>query len=415
MIPKSREVNPCILKFFHSKVDRNSYKFEVNKVESAYIKLMDYMFQNNFTSYDPYDGLNTPLDIIKINKFCRLGLVYLNKFSPVNLRKFFRVQKSKQLMALSTAANAMFTFNTLGNRESKFIYTFYVELKKKTLKTKYGYHCWDARHFPIQMQDNLIDINIPSIVGNEIFGTFLIHYYKATGNNEVLRYISDLADLFIDKFFCERDGFSFFKYRINDPDNKITLNASLKATSFLIKASEILDNDSFHDPVHKAIKTVVSLQKDDGRWNYTYFIDKQNEKKQVDFHQGFILDDILLFMNKYGHDTPYLNSYQKGIDFYYQKQFLPNGQSLYRYPKKWPVDIHSQSQGIITFTRAAKSGFGDHYFDFAGIIAEWTIKNMQDKDGHFYFLKYPWVTNKIPYIRWSDANMAYALSVFLSK
>ena len=386
----------------------------MNKVESAYHKLMDYMFQNNFTGYDPYDGLNTPLNFLKINMLCRLGLVYLNKFSPVNFRKFFKVQKSKQLMALSTAANAMFIFNNLSNRESEFIDNLYLELKEKTLKTKYGYHCWDARHFPIQMQDKLIAINIPSVVGNEIFGSFLINCYKATGNNEVLNYISDLADLFMDKYFCERDGFSFFRYRITDSDEKFTLNASLKATAFLIKASEILDNDSYHEPIHKVINTVLKLQKDDGRWNYTYFIDKQTEKKQIDFHQGFILDDILLFMKKYGYEKPYINSYQKGLNFYYHKQFLPNGQSIYRHPKKWPVDIHNQAQGIITFTRAAKAGFGDHYFGFASKIAEWTIKNMQDKDGHFYFLKYPWFTNKIPYIRWSDANMSYALAVFLS-
>jgi hypothetical protein len=387
----------------------------MDTLELSYQKVINYVFRNNFYSYDPYDGLNTHVKILKNSRINRLGSIYFNKFSPINFRKYFKIQKSRHLMSQGVVANALFTNNNIQDRESEFINNLYSELKTKSLKELYGYHCWAAHNYNIQMPGMLIGHNNPGIVGNEIFGSFLINYYKATGKNDVLNYISDLAALFIDKYFFERDGFSFFKYRINDPDNKITLNASLKATSFLIKASEILDNDSFHDPVHKAIKTVVSLQKDDGRWNYTYFIDKQNEKKQVDFHQGFILDDILLFMNKYGHDTPYLNSYQKGIDFYYQKQFLPNGQSLYRYPKKWPVDIHSQSQGIITFTRAAKSGFGDHYFDFAGIIAEWTIKNMQDKDGHFYFLKYPWVTNKIPYIRWSDANMAYALSVFLSK
>ena len=30
-----------------------------------------------------------------------------------------------------------------------------------------------------------------------------------------------------------------------------------------------------------------------------------------------------------------------------------------------------------------------------------------------YYLKYPFFTHKIPYIRWSDANMAYALAVYL--
>jgi len=35
---------------------------------------------------------------------------------------------------------------------------------------------------------------------------------------------------------------------------------------------------------------------------------------------------------------------------------------------------------------------------------------MYGKAGHFYYLKYPLFTNKIPYMRWSDQNMLYALA-----
>lgn len=387
----------------------------MDKFELAYQKVIDYMFKNDFTSYDPYDGLNTPLNILKVNELSRLGLIYFNKFCPINLRRLFKIEKSRQLITLCTIANSMFNINNLGKRESVFFDSLYKELKEKTLYSKYGYHCWDARKFQIQMKNQLIGTEIPGSVGNEICGSFLINYYKTRTNKEALDYISSLADLLLGKFHCERDGMSFFRYRINDPDNKFTLNASLKATAFLIKASEILDNISYYDTIIKAVNTVLKLQKDDGSWNYTYWIDNHAEKKQIDFHQGFILDDILLFMKKYGFKESYLKSYEKGIDFYYNKQFLPNGQGIYRYPKKWPVDIHNQAQGIVTFTNAAKAGMGEKYLNFARKIADWTIKNMQAKDGHFYFLKYPLFTNKIPYIRWSDSAMAYALSVFISK
>jgi hypothetical protein len=386
----------------------------MDKFELAYEKVMGYIAENNFTSYDPYDGLNTPVEFLKISKISRLALIYLQKFSPINLRKLLWVQKSKQLMTLGTIANAMFLFNNLSNQELDFFDNLFAELKQKTLIHKYGYHCWDSRDFPIQWLGKPYAANDLDVVGNEILGSFLINYYRINGNKEVLYYISSLADLLLNEFYSERQGFYFFRYRITDPDESFTLNASLKAMAFLIKASEILNNDSFHEPINKVLNTVLELQKDDGRWNYTYWIDKNIEKKQIDFHQGFILDDILLFMQKYGSKESIMNSYVKGLEFYYQKQFLPTGQGIYRYPRIWPTDIHSQAQGIITFTHAAKAGMGNHYFEFANLIADWTIKNMQDKDGHFYFLKYPWITNRIPYIRWSDANMAYALSVFLA-
>ncbi len=46
----------------------------------------------------------------------------------------------------------------------------------------------------------------------------------------------------------------------------------------------------------------------------------------------------------------------------------------------------------------------------ARTIAEWTIKNMQDEKGFFYYQKWPMVTNKIPFIRWSQAWMLLALA-----
>ena len=385
-----------------------------HKFDLAYQKVMNYMFDNDFTSFDPYDGLNTDWQFPKISKFSRLAMIYFNKLSPFNIRRFFMVQKSRQLMALCTVANTIFTINNPNKREFEFIHNLYDELKKTSLKPIYGYHCWSARSFPIQMQDKLTKINIPGVVGNEIFGSFLINYYSVTGNNEALIYITSLADLIIDKYFCERDGFSFFRYMINDTEDRFTLNASLKAMAYLIKVSKITKNQAYDKIITRVLNTVVTLQKDDGRWNYTYFIDKHDEKKQVDFHQGFILDDLLLYMDTYGYDNPYREAYLQGINFYYKQQFMSDGRSLYRYPRKWPIDIHNQAQGIITFARASKAGFGDHFLEFAYTIAEWTIDNMQDKDGHFYFMKYPLITYKVPYIRWSDANMANALSILLT-
>ena len=85
--------------------------------------------------------------------------------------------------------------------------------------------------------------------------------------------------------------------------------------------------------------------------------------------------------------------------------------SYWRIPKKWPVDIHNQSQGIITF-----SMFEDYdpgYLGFAEKIAMWTIKNMQDANGRFYYQKWPFVINKIDYMRWNQGWMFLALTKLL--
>ena len=43
-------------------------------------------------------------------------------------------------------------------------------------------------------------------------------------------------------------------------------------------------------------------------------------------------------------------------------------------------------------------------------VALWTIKNMQDTDGHFYFRKYRFLANKTPMFHWGQATMLSGLA-----
>jgi hypothetical protein len=49
--------------------------------------------------------------------------------------------------------------------------------------------------------------------------------------------------------------------------------------------------------------------------------------------------------------------------------------------------------------------------DLALKVANWTIENMQDRSGYFYYRKYSsWVTNKTPTLHWGQATMMCALA-----
>jgi hypothetical protein len=58
--------------------------------------------------------------------------------------------------------------------------------------------------------------------------------------------------------------------------------------------------------------------------------------------------------------------------------------------------------------------YDDRSLPMAERIADWAIENMQDETGYFYYQKTKLFTNKIPYIRWSQAWMFYALSYLIS-
>ena len=44
-------------------------------------------------------------------------------------------------------------------------------------------------------------------------------------------------------------------------------------------------------------------------------------------------------------------------------------------------------------------------------VAQWTIANMQDPTGYFYYRRYsPWLVNKTPTLHWGQATMLCALA-----
>ncbi len=174
----------------------------------------------------------------------------------------------------------------------------------------------------------------------------------------------------------------------------------------------IIKNSQISDLSKKFFDFLVSQQHMDGSWDYAIDIQTGKKRRQLDFHQGFILNSLYDFV-KYSQqsNSNHFNSLICGAKFYKEKQFFNDGRCRYRWPTTWPIDIQNQAQGIITFSRLSK--IDNEYLDFARTIAEWTIENMQDEKGYFYYQKWPVFSNKIPYIRWSQAVMMLALATLL--
>jgi hypothetical protein len=92
---------------------------------------------------------------------------------------------------------------------------------------------------------------------------------------------------------------------------------------------------------------------------------------------------------------------------------MPDGRPKYFHDRLYPIDIHCTAQGIITCLKLEK--FDSRSISTALKIAEWAITNMQDETGFFYYQKTRWLTNRIPYMRWSQAWMFVALSLLMNR
>ena len=73
--------------------------------------------------------------------------------------------------------------------------------------------------------------------------------------------------------------------------------------------------------------------------------------------------------------------------------------------KDFPHDIHGAAQGIITFSRHL-----DKFPDLSIRIANWSIENMYNTDGRFYYQQNKLFKKRFTLLRWCNGWMALALS-----
>ena len=100
------------------------------------------------------------------------------------------------------------------------------------------------------------------------------------------------------------------------------------------------------------------------------------------------------------------------MKYYISNFFLNDGTPKYYNNAIYPIDIHSPAQLVVTLARINRLKESKNLIDN---VLNWTITNMQSPEGYFYYQIKPLISSKIPYIRWAQAWMFYALSDYFLK
>lgn len=386
----------------------------MNEIRKVYTELYQWLNSQSFRGYDPYDALNTDILFLKRNRSLRLILTYIFKFSPFNFRPLTGVKKSAGEQALSLIVMAL-----LKTKPDEASFTtcdqLVVKILEQSLKSETGYHCWSGLSFPVQTTSDYQTRLVPDVIATEHCGNALLDYLIQHPDRKDIRdVLLDIREFFLSKLLVRRQRASYFKYKPGSDDHECVFNASLRAALFLYRLGAYLNDDKDAALIDDCFHSAAAQQNSDGSWYYSVNYKSGQVKKQIDFHQGFVLDAYLgIFKTDSTFRKKYLEVCKNGLAFYRSHQFAENGRGYYRYPRKWPIDIHNQAQGIITFS-LAKVIDPENYL-FAQKVARYTISSFKDPQGFFYYLKYPFFTNKIAYLRWSQAWMLLALSTLLNE
>ncbi|MFI3263174.1 MAG: delta-aminolevulinic acid dehydratase [Rikenellaceae bacterium] len=389
---------------------------------NSFTKLRNYCEKEDFKGWDPYDGLNSKvfqaLPFLKKSALCRLIVIQGFKRIPINLRKLALVPKEHNAkgigLFLSGYCNLYQAIEKgvdvgVSKEDCLDKINYLAELLISLQSKGYSGACWGYNFDWQARRLFLFPKCTPTVVATNFCATALMEAFEVTKNKKYLDVALTSANFVLNDLHRTpyKDGFLFSYSPLKGNDT--VFNASLLGSRLLSFCYHYTGNIEYKDLAEQSIKACCARQREDGGWVYGML----SVQSWIDsFHTGYNLDALIAYQNLTG-DEKYNNYLIKGFDYYINNFFLNDGCPKYYNDNIFPIDIHCPGQLLITLSRFDKL-LPNH--ELVKKVMNWTIKNMQDKKGYFYYQIKKGISSKIPYMRWSNAFMFNAYShYFLHK
>ncbi len=177
----------------------------------------------------------------------------------------------------------------------------------------------------------------------------------------------------------------------------------------LARTAKFTKDTTCMDVAKEAMIYSCSRQLPDGAW---YYGEERNMYWIDNFHTGYNLDSLKCYVESSGDQT-FEGHLKRGFEFYKSHFFEASGRPKYYHNRAYPIDSQCASQAIETL--ANLSDIDGDSLGLAIRVANWTIDNMQDKRGFFYYRQYPFIKAKTPMFHWAQATTYRALNLLLSR
>ena len=411
--------------------------------------LKTYCEKEHYKGWDPYDGLNSKLfqafPFFKNSALCRLVVIQGFKRSPINLRRIALVPKEHNAkgigLFLQGYCNLVKAVRknpslavSIGTEEVlmgkvKEVAELLISLRSDVPSmgsgtdspskssgngpstssgTEAGYHgaCWGYNFDWQARRIFLFPKGTPTVVATNFCATALMEAYEITKEQRYLNIALSAAEFVkedLHRHECE-EGFLFSYSKLQGNDT--VYNASLLGSRVLSYCYKYTGKEEYKTLAEESVKACCRGQREDGAWVYGLL----PVQGWVDsFHTGYNLDGLIAYEEQTG-DTKYHEYIEKGFKYYIENFFEADGTPKYYDNQMYPIDIHCPGQLMVTLSRLHKF---EEYQGLAEKVMDWTIKNMQDKKGYFYYQLKKGISSKISYMRWSNAFMFCAMSYYL--
>lgn len=384
----------------------------ISDLEKVYASLFQYCKNQDFAGYDPFDGLNSRIFQATPFKYlapARLAWLQMVKRSAKDLRPLLRVPKGENAKGIALFALAELSrFRVTGDEENRENAVTLIERLRKhgitgkavngNRKLSFGYNFdWQSRAFYARK-------GTPTIVPTAFAARAFVEAFQLFGEQTYLDEAAAICEFILNDLNRPVETSSELCFSYSPIDKSVIFNASLLAGETLAAVGSIARNIEYLKLAKKTAHFVLNKQTENGSWAYG---SKLRHKWVDNFHTAYILLSLGR-IDKFTGENGNLFEINRGFNYWLGNFFLLDGTPKYFDAETYPIDIHSAAAAIAVLSEM--KNLDSRALPQAVKTAEWTVQNMLDTDGHFYYQVRRSSTVKTPFIRWGQAWMAFALT-----
>jgi hypothetical protein len=379
---------------------------------SAHKSLWQWCREQGFAGYDPFDALNgrwfqaTPL---KHSRIARIAWTQFHKRSPVNFRPLVGIPRERNakgiaLFALAALAEYRRSQTKEAEVEARELLDDLMWMRLKGFKgAAWGYNFdWQSRSF-------FAPRGTPTVVPTALAARALCEAAEVFGPDEYLPFARTIGDFMLNDLNRSEETEREVCFSYSPLDQTRVFNASLLAGETLALVGKLGGEPSLCDWAMRAARYVVRRQRADGSWAYG---GDAYQSWADGFHTAFVLGSLSRVIESCESARDELEpALVRGYEFWQERFFLADGWPKYYPDRLYPADAHSAASAIVTLVELRGRIPGTMIL--AEKIAQWAVHNLRDSCGFFYYQRRRFYAVRIPYMRWSQAWMAYALARLL--
>lgn len=392
-------------------------------------QVLSWLDRQEWKGVDPFDGLNSELFRPVVDgslarfpgsAFVRLAVLQAVKRSPWNLRPMLWVQPQEN--GMSWAVGLLGALRAVRRGDEGALKLAERAFQRLLALEDPATHLW-GYPFPWQARAFYLKTNEPNLVISaiglwalaEFIGLAPQHFPKLEKQARA-HYESALPEL-VKRFYKPEGG--FFSYVGHEA--VLVHNANLFGAQTVIEAVRlgIAGADAHYEKAVGAIRKTLEHQEENGRWSYGTM---PHHSWADNFHTAYNLSSlgrmmpVLLARDPEGLGKACEISIRRGLRFYLDHAFTPEGSARYYDQETWPLETHSAASALVCLNELAEQGWLDRgeARKVASQAVQAVMKDTYLGNGEFAYRRWPKRRIKMVFARWTQSWMYFGLESAVS-